>query len=217
MSRHATFANLLVVLSLALLITPAFVPVEPVKYHNTHPGNGGNATALEREGYQIIAYENLSDRGQELYVKTLENGGRYTVPASEGAPDFPYATGEELSEASDHQERNSLSYIVIERPANSTLPPADEPTHIAEHLEREREQRREAGRDSGSDSQSDSGSGTDDGPTVEEYRQQIAKYDVMQVRTQEPGATHPARLSRFGAVVGGVIALGVGGYLRSKP
>lgn len=120
----------LVALGFVLLAAAVVVPVEPVRWHDTSPSAGLNATGLAANGYEVVAYENLSQRGQELYVATLENGGEYRVPVGAGSDDFDYRTRQAAIETpnftrGDVQER--ILYVAVERPDDdSHLPPADE-------------------------------------------------------------------------------------------
>jgi hypothetical protein len=200
MTRQFTRSSALLGLGVVLLVAPALFPIQPVLYHDTGPRTLDNRTQLQEQGYEIITYENLSDRGQELYVQTLRNGGEYTVPLGEGAADFAYPTAGDLGNVSDYRERNALRSVVIERSANTDLPPPDEPVEAAEHRKERAEER-----------------GTEDNMSVEEHRQMIARYDVMTTRTDHPPLTTPTPLARLLSTVLGVLALATGGYLRSLP
>lgn len=200
MTRSTTLSSALVVLGVVLLVGPALFPIQPVLYHDTRQGTLDNRTQLEQQGYEIVAYENLSDRGRELYVGALNSGGEYSVPVDAGASDFAYPTAGELSNVTDYREQNALRSIVIERPVDADLPPPDEPVHAAEYRGGRDEER-----------------GTDDGPSVEERRRQIARYDLMTTKTDQPPLTATPSLLRLLSAVVGILALGTGGYLRSKP
>lgn len=200
MTRHTTLSGALVVLGIALLVTPALFPLQPVLYHDTRRGTMANESQIEQEPYEVVAYENLSERGQALYVRTLRADGEYRVGLDSGAPDFAYPTSAELAAADDYEARKELRGIVVERPPNADLPPADEPFHIAENAH-ERGERRE----------------TASNQTQAELRRQIARYDVMTTRTDKPPLTAPSSLLRLISALAGVLAIGTGGYLRSKP
>lgn len=203
MSRRDALSAGLVVLGVALLVGPALVPVQPVLYHDTGPGIEANASQIaemERQGFTVVSYGNLSERGQQLYVRTLRNDGEYSVPVGEGAEEFDYPTDADLVDAERRVERRRLEMVVVERPPDADLPPPDERLEAAEHLQRRYEERR---------------NGTN--VTVEELRRQIARYDAMEARTGAPSRTSPPVLGRFLAALGGVVALGTGGYLRSLP
>lgn len=205
MSRHATLSTALLVVGIALLVSPALVPIEPVLYHDTGRWTDDNRTEIEEQGYRIVAYENLSERGKELYLRTLEAGGEYAVPRGEGAPDFAYPTPGELGDVEDWEDRNALRVVVVERPADADLPPTDERLEIAEHRREEAIRRAtETG-------------GTPTVRSVEEMRRQIGRYDMMTTRTDRPPLSAPRSLARLGAVAAGALALGTGGYLRSQP
>lgn len=209
-TRGITPAGVLVALGVVLLVGPALFPVQPVLYHDTRAGTMANATELQREGIPIVAYENLSERGQALYVATLRAGGEYSVPLGEGAPDFGYPTPGELGAVDDYDERRTMTRIAVERPPDADLPPPDEPVaHAEERVRDERE-----GKDEGERTATP---GTETGPTVEEMRRQVARYDVMRTRTDRPPQTAPANLVRLLSVVLGIVAIGVGGYRRSLP
>lgn len=214
MSRHATLSTALVVAGIALLVAPVLVPVEPVLSHDTRRGTLDDAAELRADGYEVIAYENLSERGKELYVRTLRNGGEYHVAQGSGAPEFAYPSRGELADVEDHRERETLRSVVIERPPDADLPPADEPMQAAEHRP-ERRDRRDRDGSAGRATPTD-GRAT---PTasVEERRTQIARYDLMTTGTERPPLTATAPLLRLLSALGGVLALGTGGYLRSLP
>lgn len=200
MTRTPTLSTALLVLGVILLVTPALFPIQPVLYHDTHRGTIDNRTVIEERGFEIVAYENLSDRGQELYVLTLENDGRYSVPLGEGAQDFAYPTEGELGEFRDYDERRALEHVVIERPPDADLPPPDEQLEGAEHI-RERAIER----------------GSEDPPTLKEARRQIARFDLMRTRTDNPPLDEPKSLARLVSALLGVVAVATGGYLRSRP
>lgn len=203
MTRRDALSAGLVVLGVALLVGPALVPVQPVLYHDTRPGIEANASQIaemERQGYTVVSYGTLSERGQQLYVRTLRNDGEYTVPVGEGADEFDYPTDADLADAERRVERRRLEMVVVERPPDADLPPPDEQLEAAEFLQQRYEERR---------------NGTN--VSVEELRRQIARYDAMEARTGAPPRTSPPVLGRFLAALGGVVALGTGGYLRSLP
>jgi hypothetical protein len=202
MSRTSTLPTALVVVGIALLVAPALVPIPPVLMHDTGMRTLDNESQLRAEGFRIIAYENMSDRGQQLYVESLEADGVYSVPLGQGAPEFGYPTAGELGQVEDYQERRRLEMVVIERPEDdSHLPPADEPAEDARYV-KERYEHEYPNRTP---------------PTEEEIQEQIARYDMMTTRTDNPPPGDPASLARLAAAALGVVSLGTGGYLRSKP
>jgi hypothetical protein len=212
MTPRLTRSHALLAVGLLLLVTPAFAPLQPVLEHDTRRGSFEDGTRLEEEGYRIVAYEDLSERGKELYVKTLRNGGTYRVALGDGASDFRYPTQAEVDDREGYEARVELSHVVVERPANASLPPADEDVEhgvdVVQEREKDRKERAE--------------NGTSDGaiPTTRseaEIRRQVARYDVMQTRTTKPGLTGEAALLRFGAAALGIVLTGTGGYLSSKP
>lgn len=195
MIRKSTLPVALVVLGVALLLTPALFPVQQMLYHESRAGTTADRAQLEEDGYDVIAYEDLSERGRELYVASLRHDGPYTVPVGEGADEFNYT-------ARDH-----LRGVVIERPADSDLPPADEPVERAEFERHEAEDEEAA----------EGTNGTETGPTVDERRQQIARYDLLSLRVDTPPLTATPNLSRLLAALVGVVLVGVGGYLSARP
>ncbi|WP_164471794.1 hypothetical protein [Halosimplex salinum] len=123
----------LVALGVVLLAAAAVVPVDAVRWHDTSVEQPdfaeGNATELRSDGYEIVAYETLSERGRELYVATLENGGQYRVSPNEGADDFDYRTRAELLGDANVSglDAGRAMQVVVERPnGTAELPPADE-------------------------------------------------------------------------------------------
>lgn len=128
MDRRTQLGTALVVVAVCCFALPPLFPVQPVLVHDTRPITLDGSDEIEAQGYEIYAYEDLSDRGQELYVTTLENGGQYHVPPGEGAPDWEYPSPSERAEArQDGQDRPG--HVVIERPEDAALPRADEPPH----------------------------------------------------------------------------------------
>ncbi|MFC7142087.1 hypothetical protein ACFQMA_19905 [Halosimplex aquaticum] len=122
-----------VALGLVLLAAAAVVPVGTVHWHDTSVEQPdyieGNETGLRSEGYRVVAYENLSERAQDLYVATLENGGEYRVPPSDGADDYDYPTRAEVIERANMSDPGARypMHVIVERPNGTVdLPPADE-------------------------------------------------------------------------------------------
>lgn len=193
MERRNQLGTALVVLAAVLFVVPAFFPVQPVLAHETWGASTGGPEELRSEGYQIVAYEDLSDRGQELYVRTLENGGQYRVSQKNGAPEFYYPTQAERSEAFENDNVSSLQQVVIERPEDDgDLPPADEPRFGP--AERDGE-----------------------GNTSESERRQVAsRYELLQTSTTQPPLGATPQLIRLAAALLAVLFLGVGGYLLSS-
>ena len=199
MARKSTLSTALLVAGIVLLIAPALVPIQPTLVHDTTRGTIGNASEIRADGYEIIAYENLSQRGQQLYTQTLRSGGTYSVPVGEGAPDFRYPTPGELGETENYRERNALQGVVIERPSESDLPPPDEDVNAVEPMLEHRQRANESE------------------ISEAELRRQIGRYDLMMTRTARPPLQQPASLAHLAVAVLGVLAIGTGGYLRSKP
>lgn len=191
MNRRNAVGAALSVLAVVLFTVPAFFPVQPMLTHYTGDTAPATPAELQERGYEIVAYENLSERGQELYVKTLERGGEYRVPVGEGAAAFDYPTDGEVRAM---YQNGTEPGIVIERPADDdSLPSADEHFYgfrgDEEDLNRsQREQRRET----------------------------IERYDAMSTRTEEPPLGATPQLIRLAAVMLAVLSMGVGGYLLSS-
>jgi hypothetical protein len=214
MIRDLPLARGLVALGIVMLVVPALVPVQPILFHETRAGTTANGTQLEANGVDVIAYENLSERGQELYVAALRNGGSYTVPQGSGASDFEYASA--AADRGDGSVRRFAGTIAIERPPDADLPPADEPVGAAERERRRQQERERTANESASGNES-SVQENRTTPSIEEHRQQIARYDVMSTRTDSPPLTAGQNLVRLLASVVGVVAIGIGGYLSSRP
>lgn len=199
----SAISRVLLGVGIVALVVPALIPVQPLLYHDTEPGAPVNRTQLEAEGVTVIPYENLSERGKELYEQALRTRGAYGVPRGEGAPDFDYPEGRDPADQdSDRPGRPRFEGVAIERPNDTTLPEADEPVEYAdrpreppetEQNESRAEQRRQ------------------------QRREQIARYDLMTTRTGPPPITNSANLVRLLSVLVGVIAVGTGGYLESRP
>lgn len=221
MIRHTHVERGLLALGVALLVAPGVFPLQPVLHHDTRPVTVRTGADLGADDVEVVAYENLSERGQELYVRTLREGGHYHVPLGEGAPDFAYPSPDDFGDERRGRPRRHLGHIVIERPPDADLPTADEPTGGGVELRDgpgeggERPGRYPPGEGEGTPAAGEDG-GTP-GPTIEERRRQIARYDEMETRTDAPSFTARATLLRLLSTIGGVLVIGIGGYLRSKP
>jgi hypothetical protein len=202
MTLRSKIGIALVLLAAVLYIVPPLVPVDPHMTHDTRGSVVGNESQIEAEGHQVVAYEELSPRGQELYVKTLRNDGEYSVPLGDGAPDFDYPTERELDNVDDHREREQLASVVIERPPDADLPPADEPV---EQIRAERREQEQEG---------------DERPEAAQRRfpnaSVVARYDMMSTRTQDPSLGATPNLVRLLAALLAVVSAGAGGYLLSS-
>lgn len=215
-----TAGTVLLVVGIVALLVPALFPVQQVLYHETRAGTTADGSELRAEGYTVIEYENLSERGQEIYVAALRSPDRaYTVSVGQGAPEFPYDGADDLGDVSgqaEFEERQRLTSVVIERPDDADLPPADEPV---ERLDRERPPREDAA--NGGETASRNETATEgDRPSeqdVAQRRQVVAKYDLVTVGQRTPPVTDSGNLLRLGSVLLGTIAIGVGGYFRSRP
>lgn len=189
MRRDIGIGTALVVLGVVLFVGLALFPVQPVLVHDTGPNTFDSPDELREEGVEIISYGSLSERGQALYVRTLEAGGTHQVAPGEGAPDFGYLTREELAAAWDRNQNPRPGRVVIERPAEADLPPADEPFDRGTAEQDQRDQR----------------------------QQQVQRYDLIQTSTEPPSLGSVPQLLRLAAALLAVCSLGIGGYLRSLP
>ena len=176
-----------------------------------------DGSELRAEGYTVIEYENLSERGREIYEAALRSpGGAYTVPVGQGAPAFPYDGADGLGDVNGRaafDERQRLTSVVIERPDDADLPPADEPV---ERLEAERPPRDDTAAD-GRETAGQNETAAASERQLEQRRQVVAKYDLVTVGQRTPPVTDSGTLLRLGSVLLGTVAVGVGGYLRSRP
>lgn len=132
MERRTLLGILLIVVALPLLAMPATMSVEPYQYHETTPtldafneSGSVNESRLESNVATVVAYQNLSERGQELYTKSLENDGRITFPVGEGAPDFEYLSEADVSELPP-SEAYKAGTVIVKRPIDTDLPAPDE-------------------------------------------------------------------------------------------
>ena len=196
--RLDTLGTVLVLAGVAALLLPALFPVQQVLYHETRPGTTANESELERQGHTVVEYENLSARGQEIYVAALRTPGEYTVPVGQGAPEFPYQRPANFSDGDDYQRQRALTSVVVERPEDADLPPPDEPVEVVAYEAEERE-------------------GSVNRTELERRQRQTARYDLLTVRKGTPPLTASSNLMRLGAALFGVVAVGVGGYLRASP
>ncbi|MFB6138463.1 MAG: hypothetical protein ABEJ42_09050 [Halobacteriaceae archaeon] len=116
MDRGTLVAVGLVLASLPLFFVPALFPAGDVLEHDTSPYLAANASLEGSDAARVVTYENLTERARTLYRETLRRGGTYRVPLDEGAPEFRYP------------EPGTTDYrpLVIVRPADADLPPADE-------------------------------------------------------------------------------------------
>ncbi|GAA0682075.1 hypothetical protein ACFQDG_01410 [Natronoarchaeum mannanilyticum] len=189
MDRRTAVGTALLALAIILFTVPTLFPVQAVLTHDTTAVTFDGRDKLEEDGVTIIPYENLSDRGQELYVRTLENGGTYRTSPGQGAPEFDYMTGAERSQARRENPDTRPGYVAIERPENATLPTADEPFN----------QDRRA-RDEGAES----------------HHKTVMRYDMMEVSKGPPPLGSTPQLLRLAASLLAVLSAGIGGYLASS-
>lgn len=196
MDRRNQLGTALVVVAVVLFVVPAFFPVQSMLVHDTRRstdlgvGSGGDVGETDQ---RVVAYDDLSDRGQELYEETLERDGEYRVPIGEGAPEFNYLTDEERDRAFENDNVSAFG-LVIERPAeDGHLPPADERYFV--------------GREDPEG----------DGEVNQTRRRELAmRYDAMVTSTEQPPLGATPQLLRLGAALLAVLSLGLGGYFLSS-
>jgi len=112
--RRRAVGTGLLVLGVLSLVVPALVPVGSEHIHDTRPATDESRAELEDRGVPVLAYDDLSDRGQEVYREALLTGGAYSVPTGQGI------------QALDYRDTDSR-FVAIKRPADAEdLPPADE-------------------------------------------------------------------------------------------
>jgi hypothetical protein len=124
MNRQQAVIVGLLIAGLALLAAAVAVPVGQIDKHDTRAQSMQSNEEITAS-YTVLAYEELSDRGREVYRRALENDGTYAVPEGEGASEFTYLTRDELNGMSPEQQRQATQYVIDRRGASS-LPPADE-------------------------------------------------------------------------------------------
>lgn len=211
-----TATTVLLVVGVAALLVPALFPVQQVLYHDTGAGTTANGSDLEAQGYTVIEYENLSERGQEIYVAALRSPERaYTVPAGEGAPEFPYDGAADIDDATTRaafEERQRRTSVVIERPDDTDLPPPDEPVDRIRAEPPRPEQEAASGGETATRP-----NGSVRQQRLEQRREAVGKYDLLTVRQGTAPVTDTGTLLRLGSVLFGTVAVGLGGYLRSRP
>ena len=123
----------LLVLGVLSLVVPALLPLGSEHVHDTRLTTTESRAELEDRGVQVLVYEDLSDRGREVYREALLTGGAHGVPSGQGIPalDYPDSNGR---------------LVAIERPADTEdLPPPDELRvgPADEELPEEEQQRRQ--------------------------------------------------------------------------
>lgn len=119
MNRVVLGAVVLVGVGLAGIVTPLAFPPDDVYKHDTSKafGEPDNRTMvqnmLDSENATVIAYPDVSDRGQQIYRDALATGPAENYRTDRPAPDWSY---------------DDTWYVIIERPNGTDLPPADEAT-----------------------------------------------------------------------------------------
>jgi len=121
----------LLLLSVVLFGVFLTTSVNDVRIHDTSLYISERSSVHDVEYTPIVEYENLSERGQEIYRATLENDGRYWTPIGEGASDFEYSANTTVKNdtvSGSGFEGGRVPTIIIERPEDDAfLPPIDEP------------------------------------------------------------------------------------------
>lgn len=225
MIDRSRIAAALLVVGTLLLVAPAVAPVQPFLSHEVQGAITDDPAVLRDRGIDVIAYENLSERGKTLYERTLRNGGSLQVPVGSGAADFEYRLDPETEREAASRPGFDPRMIAIERPADADFPTLDD-RRSAERRPPDERNRREAGGTDGAGSASDGGSdgpatatdgsSTDRTDSPAQSRDQ-ERYNLLQTRLAYPPLTDPGNLLRFLSVLAGVVLVGSGGYLRSRP
>ncbi|WP_408960305.1 hypothetical protein [Natrinema sp. 74] len=189
MKKRNKFGTAFVVLALVLFTVPALFPMQAMLTHDTRDSTFDGQEKLEEQGVEIIKYNNLSEKGQELYVQALKNGGEYRVSTEQGVPEFDYMTSAERAQLQEENPEYRHGVVAIERPDDATLPPADEPVdRVPSENNGEEEQRRE----------------------------QVQRYDLMEISKGPPPLGATPQLLRLAATLLAVVSFGTGGYLLSS-
>ncbi|ELZ00851.1 hypothetical protein [Natrialba asiatica] len=189
MNTRNKLGTAFVVLAIVLFTVPALFPVQAVLTHDTRDSTSDGQEQLEEQGTKIVEYDNLSEKGQELYVQALENGGEYRVSTEQGAPEFDYMTSVELAQRQDENPEHQPGFIAIERPDDADLPPADEPSNRGP---------------------------SENDEEYEQHREQVQRYDLMTLSKGPPPLGATPQLLRLAASLLAVISFGIGGYLLSS-
>jgi len=220
---RSKLAAALLVVGAVLLIAPAVVPVQPVLYHEVQGSVQAEESTLQQRGVEVVEYENLSDRGKTLFEQALRNDGSYVVPLGEGASDFDYRAESDPDSGREDgpPSRYPSGAIAIERPADGDLPGLyDRPAR------RPADESRPSGADetggTGTDDTSDDNTTATNGSATDrvdasEQPQRPEQYNVFRARLGQPPLTDGGNLLRFLSVLVGVVMVGIGGYLHSRP
>lgn len=188
MTRRNKVGTALVLLAIVLFVYPALFPVQPQLIHNTRTLGWGDAEELRTSGFEVIVYENLSDRGQVLYTRTIENDGQLYVPHGQGAPEFEYPTRTEGRRASRSGNESLPGLYAIDRPKSDPYLPHSQTCASPQSTSEE----------------------------TREDPDQARCYDLMVTLKQQPPLGSPPQLLRLLASLIAVISLGIGGYLLSS-
>ncbi|MFB1066801.1 hypothetical protein [Natrinema sp. H-ect4] len=189
MKNRNKLGTAFVVLAIVLFTVPALFPVQAMLTHDTTDSTFDGQDQLEAQGVEIINYDNLSERGQELYVQALENGGEYRVSTEQGAPEFDYMTSGERAQLQRENPEHRPGVVAIERPDDATLPPADEPFNRGSNKNDEE---------------------------YEQRREQAQRYDLMEISKGPPPLGSTPQLLRLGVALLAVVSFGIGGYVLSS-
>ena len=219
MIDRSKVAAALLVLGVVLLVAPAVVAVESVLYHEVQGSVQAEEETLQQRGVEIVEYENLSDRGKTLFEEALRNEGNYVVPVGEGASDFDYRTDPAPETEDGAPSRYPPGVIAIERPEDGDLPglydrPARRPVDESRQDEAGGSGTGDGASDANATETNESATDQEDAP---ERSQRPEEYNVFRARLGQPPLTDSGNLLRFLSVLIGVVAVGSGGYLRSRP
>ncbi|MFB6082753.1 MAG: hypothetical protein ABEJ94_00735 [Halorientalis sp.] len=194
MISRSRISAALLVLGAVLLLAPALAPVQPVLSHEVAGTITADRSDLRNEDIDVMTYENLSERGKVLYERTLRNGGSYRVPVGEGAPEFQYRAEPTPGRDDDSVRAYGPRTVAIEPPDDADFPVVDERVRRRRPPDGERRETNDS---------------TPQGSPE--------RYTIFRTSVDQPPLTDPANLLRFLSVLAGVVAIGGGGYLGSRP
>lgn len=111
MDRQLKVVAALLIVGVALLGATTTFSDEQARIHDTSPEAPETVERYEDPAYTVVAFEDMNDRGQSIYLDAITSGGEWTRPIGEGVGHWPY----------DEQR-----YLIVDRAGNDSLPPADE-------------------------------------------------------------------------------------------
>jgi hypothetical protein len=214
---RSRIAAALLVVGAILLIAPAVMPVQQILLHEAEGPLLIERAELEERGVEVVAYENLSDRGKELYEQTLRNDGSYRIPAGQGATDFQYRTELDADEESEPRQRFGPRVVAIERPEDGDLPTLDRGVPERRPPNSEPREASEASGETDGEPGDTTATSTDETGNQSPEQREETEYTLLRTSYGQPPLTDSGNLLRFVSVLAGVVMLGSGGYLRSKP